>query len=105
MRVREVRMFVHNRRMPVPMGMPRPWGDRVGVFVLVVFIMDMRVCMFKLFMNVLVFVPLRDVEPYAKRHKKPGNDQRDGNRIAHQDSKNSTEEWCDGEIGTGAGRT
>lgn len=61
MGVREMWMRMHDRFVTVPMGMSRPRSYWVRVFVLVVFVMDMRVCMFKLFVNVLVFVPLGNV--------------------------------------------
>ena len=66
--VREVRMRVDQRFVPVPMAMFSAGCHRIVVRVQVVFVVDMFVTVFHLFVLVSVLMALGQMQPRAQRH-------------------------------------
>ena len=74
-----------------------------GVGVLMVLVMPVKVVVSEGFVNVLVVVPFREVEPYAQGHQSGRDEQGDRQRLAeHQDAPDGTYERRRREIRAGA---
>ena len=72
MRIREVPMRVGGCWVLVPMGMPSPWDNGLGMGVAVVTVVSavsVRVAVRQRLVPVLVFVPLGQVQADANRHQ------------------------------------
>jgi hypothetical protein len=82
--VRHVRVSVFQSAVTVRMGV-RFAGRIVGaVFVLMMRIMHVGMRVFHGFMNVLMFVVLGDVQPYADRHQQPRHQQLKRERLTQE---------------------
>ena len=66
--VREVRMHVDQRFVPVPMAMFGAGRHRIIMRVQVVFVVEMFVTVFHLFVLVSVLMALGQMQPRAQRH-------------------------------------
>ena len=69
MNVRVVRVPVYERLVPMPVGMRLAHRVIGRVRVLMVLVMDVQVLVLEHLVGVLVFVPLRHVEPHADGHE------------------------------------
>ena len=85
MSIREMRMVVPNRRVPVGMavaGSGRNWRVVLVCVVVIAFTVGVLVRMLKHFVCMSMFVPLRQVQPYTDGHECPGCQQWRRHRLA-----------------------
>ena len=82
--VRKVRMRVCLRQVQVQMTMPAAGHHRSIVFVLMVFVMDVFMVVQHLFVGMLVFMTLGQMQPGAQRHQRTGDEQLHRDRLSHQ---------------------
>ena len=95
MGIGHVGMVVHQMRMLVPVRMrfARRISRCVGVLVVLVVVMGMFVC--EGGMDMLVLVPLGDVQPDASRHQRRGDQELECHRFTQQKNRgNGAEERC-----------
>lgn len=102
--VREVRMRVDQRFVPMPMAMFGAGRHRIVMPMLVVFVVGMFVTVFHLFVLVSVLVALSKMQPRAQRHQCTGHQQGHGDRLPHQYREQGAEERRDRKISPGARR-
>jgi hypothetical protein len=69
-----VRMTMHKRRMPMPMGMRLAGWIAQDVFVLVVRVVPMPVLVLHRFVRMLMLVLLGQMHPEAESHQAAGDD-------------------------------
>ena len=84
MSVREVRMRVRDRLVPMRMRVAGSRLDREIVRMPVMFIMHVLVRMEQRFMRMFVFVPFGQMQPHAQPHQRAGNDQAQCNGFTEQ---------------------
>ena len=75
-------MGVDQRAVAVLVGMRLPPIPGEIVFMLMMLIMGMRMAVFLVFMDVPMRMPLRYVQPDADRHRRTGDDELPGDRLA-----------------------
>jgi hypothetical protein len=75
MQVRIVRMPMHHRRVPMPMGMRLARGIAGRVPMAVMRVVHMPVRVLHLLMRVLVFVHFRQMQVDAQAHQRRGHQQ------------------------------
>ena len=80
MEVRIVRMPVPEPVMPMPVRMRL--GRRLFVDVLMMLVVDMPVFVLDRLVGMVVLVAFGQMQPEAERHKRPGEDQLNGDRLA-----------------------
>lgn len=73
--VREVRMRMSQRLMAMPVRVSHSGWHPLFVHVLVMLVMCVLMLMLDELMRVQVIVLLRQMQPYAKSHEQPGNQQ------------------------------
>ena len=75
MRVGEVRMRMGQGFVPVRMTMPGTGRYRGFVIVQVMFVMDVFMIVLHLYVDMLMFMTLRKMQPGTQRHQGSGNEQ------------------------------
>jgi len=83
-RVREMRMTVRQRIVAVRVAMRGAGCQRIGVGVLVMFIVAMRVVVLRRLVGMSVLVTLGQVQPGTQRHQRAGQQQRQRERLAQR---------------------
>ena len=83
--VRVMRMLVTQGLMAMPVGMG--FRYRTIVIVSMVLVMDVHVLVLERFMFVLVFMALRDVQPYSHSHERPGDNELDRQALVEHEKR------------------
>ena len=106
MDVGKVCVTMNQRSMYVPVGMRLPWRLAAIVAVLVVLVMHMAMLVGHLFVAMLVLVALRQVKPDPDAHEKPRGHELDRHRFPQNEyGDQPAEEWSEGEVRSGPGRS
>ena len=74
MQIGIVRMAMHERRVGMPMRMRLARG-RVGVVVLVMFVMKVAMLVLDRLVRMIMLVPLGEMQPKSERHQTAGDQQ------------------------------
>jgi hypothetical protein len=82
--VREVRMFMRRRRVPVHMVMAASDGIPIVMLMLVVLVMNVFMSVPHGFMGVFMIMIFDQVQPGAECHQGTGQEQRRRDGITHQ---------------------
>jgi hypothetical protein len=82
------------------MAVPRSSGNRLIVFMLMMRIVTvhMVVFVFERLMNMVVFVPLREMQIYADRHQRRRSDELRSQGVSHEQGEHCAEKGSHGEI-------
>ena len=91
-RIREMRVCVSQGMMSVEMAVADTRGDRVGVIMLMVQIVNVLMRVLEFGMDVIMIVLFREMEPDAYRHQGAGKNERGCQWLAHRQCKHCTNE-------------
>lgn len=102
-RIREVRVRMIQRFVPVQMAMFGAGCDGCIVIVLVVFVVDMFMIVHQRAVVMPMFMTLGQMQPGTQRHQGTGYEKLNRGRLTHQNGQHGAEERCYGEVCSGAG--
>ena len=81
-------MAMGDRLMLVFMGMPHPRSNRLGMFVLVVLVVDMRVFMLYRLMGMKMGMALCQMKPHTNCHQAAGDHESRADGLPQQEDRN-----------------
>ncbi len=100
-RIREMRMRVRERRVPMRVAVPGARRDRFVMRMLVMLVVRVRMVMGQRFMHMRMVVLLAQVQPDAEPHQRAGDQQRRRQRFAHCQRQQRADERRDRKISAG----